>query len=79
MIARMLIFPAAVSFSCLPLCPSSAEQHRRIPHFASLSDNPASLFLIFVLAVAGFSVGDIGISGLGIIDDMGFDSFLLLW
>jgi hypothetical protein len=45
MIARMLIFPAAVSFSCLPLCPSSAEQHRRIPHFASLSDNPASLFL----------------------------------
>ena len=45
MIARMLIFPAAVSFSYLPLCPSSAEQHRRIPHFASLSDNPASLFL----------------------------------
>ena len=31
------------------------------------------------LAVAGFSVGDIGIPGLGIIDDMGFDSFLLLW
>jgi len=45
MIARMLTSPAAVSFSCLPLCPSSAEQHRRIPHFASLSDNPASLFL----------------------------------
>lgn len=41
----MLIAPAAVSFSCLPPCPSSAEQHRRIPHFASLSDNPAFLFL----------------------------------
>ena len=53
--------------------------HRRIPRFALQSDNPASLFLIFVLAVAGFSVGDIGISGLGIIDDMSFDSFLLLW
>ena len=45
MIARMLTSPAAVSFSCLPLCPSSAEQHRMIPHFASLSDNPAFLFL----------------------------------
>ena len=49
MIARMLTSPAAVSFSRLPLCPSSAEQHRRIPHFASLSDNPASLFLFFCI------------------------------
>ena len=41
----MLTSPAAVSFSCLPLYPNSAEQHRKIPHFASLSDNSASLFL----------------------------------
>ena len=41
----MLSSAAAVSFSCLPPCPSSAEQHRKIPHFTSLSDNLASLFL----------------------------------
>jgi len=75
----VIIAAVVVSFSDSLPGSNSAVPHRRIPRFALQSDNPASLFLIFVLAVAGFSVGDIGISGLGIIDDMGFDSFLLLW
>ena len=75
----MIIAAVVVSFSDSLPGSNSAVPHRRIPRFALQSDNPASLFLIFVLAVAGFSVGDIGISGLGIIDDMSFDSFPLLW
>lgn len=47
MIALILISAAVVSFSDLPLRPSSAEQHKRIPHSASRSDNPAFLFLFF--------------------------------
>lgn len=47
MIALILISAAVVSFSDLPLHPNSAEQHRRIPHSASRSDNPAFLFLFF--------------------------------
>ena len=35
MIARILTSAASVSFSCLPPCPSSAKQHRRIPHYPS--------------------------------------------
>ena len=47
MIALILISAAVVSFSDLPLHPSSAEQHRKIPHSASRSDNPSFLFLFF--------------------------------
>ena len=35
MIARILTSAASVSFSCFPPCPSSAKQHRRIPHYPS--------------------------------------------
>ena len=35
MIARILTSAASVSFSCLPPCPSSVKQHRRIPHYPS--------------------------------------------
>lgn len=47
MIARKFISAAVASFSGLPPDSMSAVQHRRIPHFASQSDDPASLFLFF--------------------------------
>ena len=47
MITRKVISAAVASFSGLPPDSMSAVQHRRIPHFASQSDNPASLFLFF--------------------------------
>ena len=57
MIARKFISAAVASFSGLSPDSMSAVQHKRIPHFASQSDNPASLFLFFVLAVNCFFLG----------------------
>lgn len=49
MIARKVISAAVASFSGLSPDSMSAVQHKRIPHFASQSDNPTSLFLFFYI------------------------------